>query len=481
MKQTIEKEGDFTHDSQGLKSTGASRGWSSSRIAKVSGIVIFLLIVVPVGFRLFKQFKPAAPSTTAQAVLTVACAPVEYRQVEKHLQIAGTVWAWDPLTIGCEASGLRVESISVDEGHFVKKGQVLATLNSSVLEAQLLQQKAELARSKGSLAIAIQPNRSMDIQRIKARVQETKAVVKQEEANIARVKADLDYARSTTNRYRELGKVGAVSLQDLENKESIQKAKEAELTNNEQRLQAATFSRDQAIENMKMANEGGRKEDIDIAKANVAAESADVQHTQALLNQTRIKAPCDGYIVKRMIHIGDTVVQNEDCFQMVRDNRLEVRAQLPEPDLGKIKIGQKVMFVSNATQDTKEVEGTVREISPMIDQQTRLAICRIDIPFDIYKKWLPGTFVSGKVNLGSVKVLAVPSTAVLSRDGRSVVFVYENNRVYQRAVVTGERTEQYIAIESGLKENEQVVTVGGGFLKDNDPVRLSENKQSKKQ
>ena len=145
MKQTIEKEGDFTHDSHGLKSTGSSQGWSSSRIAKVAGIVIFLLIVVPVGFRLFKQFKPAATESSPKAVLTVACSPVEYRQVEKHLHIAGTVWAWDPITIGVEASGLRVESVSVDEGHFVKKGQILATLNSSVLEAQLLQQKAELA------------------------------------------------------------------------------------------------------------------------------------------------------------------------------------------------------------------------------------------------------------------------------------------------------------------------------------------------
>ncbi|MDX2107520.1 MAG: efflux RND transporter periplasmic adaptor subunit [Candidatus Melainabacteria bacterium] len=479
MKQTIEKEGDFTHDSHGLKSSGASQGWSSSRIAKVSGIVVFLAIVVPVGFRLFKQFKPAPPATTQQAVLTVACAPVEYRQIEKHLQIAGTVWAWDPLTIGCEASGLRVESVNVDEGHFVKKGQVLATLNSSVLEAQLLQHKAELAKAKGSLTIAIQPNRPMDIGRLQARVEETKAVVKQEEANIARVKADLEFARSTTVRFRELGKVGAVSQQDLENKESIQKAKEAELVNNEQRLRAANYSRDQAIENLKMAHEGGRKEDIDIAKANVAAEVADVKHTEALIRQTRIQAPCDGYIVKRMIHIGDTVMQNEDCFQMVRDNRLEVRAQVPEPDLGRIKIGQKVLFKSNATPDDKDVVGTIREISPMVDQQTRLATCRIDIPFDIYKKWLPGTFVSGKVNLGAQKVLAVPSTAVLSRDGRAVVFVYQDNRVYQRPVVTGERTEQYIAIESGLKENEQVVTVGGGFLKDNDPVRLSENKQSK--
>jgi len=479
MKQTIEKEGDFTHDSHGLKSAGASQGWSSSRIAKVSGIVIFLLIVVPVGFRLFKQFKPVAPSSAPQSVLTVACSPVEYRQVEKHLQIAGTVWAWDPITIGCETSGLRVESVNVDEGHFVKKGQVLARLNSSVLEAQLMQQKAELARAKGSLTIAIQPNRPMDIGRLKARVEETKAVVKQEEANIARVKADLGFARSTTNRYRELGKVGAVSQQDLENKESIQTAKEAELSNNEQRLRAANYSRDQAIENLKMANEGGRKEDIDIAKANVQAESADVKHTEALIKQTRIQAPCDGYVVKRMIHIGDTVTQGEDCFQMVRDNRLEVRAQVPEPDLGKIKIGQKVLFKSNATPDDKDVQGTVREISPMVDQQTRLATCRIDIPFDIYKKWLPGTFVSGKINLGEVRVLAVPSTAVLSRDGRSVVFVYDDKRVYQRPVVTGERTEQYIAIESGLKENEQVVTVGGGFLKDNDPVRLSENKQSK--
>lgn len=474
MKQIVEKEGDFAHDSHGLKTGMKGGGWTSARIAKVSAIVCFVAIVIPVGLRLAKQFKPVTPTSAHQAVLTVSCAPVQYQQMEKHLQVSGTVWAWDPITIGCEASGLRVESVNVDEGHFVKKGQVLATLNSSLLEAQLAQQKAQLAKAKGSLTIAIQPNRPMDIQRLTARVEETKAVVKQEEANIARVKADLDYARSTTNRYRELGKVGAVSQQDLENKESIQKAKEAELSNFEQRLRAATFSRDQAIENSKMAHEGGRKEDVEIARANVAAEAADVQHTEALLKQTRIKAPCDGYIVRRMIHIGDTVTQNEDCFEMVRDNRLEVRAQIPEPDLCKIKVGQKVVFTSHASENGQKVTGSVREISPMVNQQTRLATCRIDIPFDIYKTWMPGTFVDGKVNLGELKELVVPSSAVLSRDGRSVVFVFENNKVFMRPVVTSERTEHFIAIESGLKEGEQVVTVGGGFLKDNDPVRLAE-------
>jgi HlyD family secretion protein len=256
---------------------------------------------------------------------------------------------------------------------------------------------------------------------------------------------------------------------DLDNKVMMQETAQADLRTAEESLVAAKFIKDQAVERLKLAQEGGMAEDIDMARSELAEKTATVKHIQAQLAQTVIKAPTHGLIVKRLAHIGDITVANEDLFQMVRENRFEVRAQIPEQDLAILKPGQKVEFSS---AHGAKITGTIREISPLVDSDTRLATARIDIPYE--KGYLPGMFVSGITDLGEVTAVAVPSTAVLDKDGRKVVYVLQGNKVFSRVVKVGESTNNYLEILSGAEQGDQVVTRGGGFLKDGDIVRVSQ-------
>lgn len=441
---------------------------------KVIVFVTTAFVVALLGFRIFQNFSKPIKDDGDQAVLTVAVEPVAMKSIHRTLKLSGTVWAWDPLTVGSEVGGLRIESVNVEEGDIVKKGDVLARLNSAVIGAQLQREKARLKRTLINLEKTKQPNRPMDINRIKAIVAQASAVVSQEEANVVRAKANLRNARLSTVRYRALKKEGAVSTEDLDNKETQEATADADHHNALERLEAARFAKTQATENLKLALEGGMKHDIDMAHADIAETQASVKQLEAQLAQTVIRAPSSGLVTKRLAHIGDVTMANEDLFQMVRDNRFEIRAPVPEQDLKSLRPGQQVKFEGAGCDN---LCGRIREISPLVDSNSRLATVRVDIIYDARSGVRPGMFVNGIVDLGEVNALVIPSVSVIDKDGRKIAFVLDKTRAFSRELKLGERSGNYIEVESGLQSGEEVVTTGSGFLKDGDIVRLEKKGQ----
>jgi HlyD family secretion protein len=259
-------------------------------------------------------------------------------------------------------------------------------------------------------------------------------------------------------------------VQDTETRQTTLSVARSNLVNAEQRIAAAKFASQQAAYRLSMAEKGGRREDVDIARANVAQVQAEVKRLEAQIEQTIIRAPDDGLIVKREAHIGDITTAGKPLFAMVRDNRLEMRAQVPDTDLAQIQPGQ-IVYISSSKNPGSKVSARVREISPQVDNASRLGTVRIDIPDDA--GFLPGTFVHGELHLGNQIVLAIPSKAVVSRQGQSAVFVLNGNKVTLQAVQTGSRAEDLVEILSGVNQGDQIVVAGAGFLKDGDTVRLA--------
>ncbi|HMO24021.1 MAG TPA: biotin/lipoyl-binding protein, partial [Candidatus Melainabacteria bacterium] len=235
MKETIDKKlkADYNADSGSPPQTPSQskqQDWAGVIIDKIAGspglkltlIVVAVAAVVAVGIRIYTNLK--GPETTAvnQAVLTVGTEKAAIRPFSEHLKVSGTIWARDHLTVGAEIGGLKVDSIKAEEGDFVKEGQVLATLNSSILRAQLSGEEARLTRARANLDKTIQPNRPMDIARLEFAVSHANAVISQEEANVVRAKANLQNARQNTLRYKKLRTEGAVSQEDLDNRQTTE-------------------------------------------------------------------------------------------------------------------------------------------------------------------------------------------------------------------------------------------------------------------
>jgi RND family efflux transporter MFP subunit len=91
---------------------------------------------------------------TVKSAMTITTATAKARPVAREVTVMGTVVAWEEMPVGAEVGGLAITQVLVDEGDEVKRGQVLARLNDSVLRAQLAQQEAGIVSAKAQLTEA---------------------------------------------------------------------------------------------------------------------------------------------------------------------------------------------------------------------------------------------------------------------------------------------------------------------------------------
>jgi HlyD family secretion protein len=419
------------------------------------------------------QAQAAANSQGSHApVLTVSIQAPRVKPVERKLDAHGTVAAWDPISVGATTSGLEVKLILVDEGQMVRRGQLLATLDSEQLKAQLQSEEARLASSIATVKKSIQPNRQEDINSLAAAVSQAEANVADSEAALVQAKANAENALANTKRYQMLKNQGAVSVQEAETRETTCQVNDAVVRSCQQRVAASKAALKQSQEKLSEARSGGRREDIDIANASVNEIRGNVRRLKTQIDQTLIKAPVDGLVTRRDAHLGDISTTGKSMFSMARDNRLELKAQVPANDLPLVKAGQTVV-INGAGAGAETISGKVREISPLVDSDLRLATVRIDVPLNCGLK--SGMYAEGHINVGKHSALTVPSQSVVSRDEKNAVFVLHGDQVERRVVELGSRADQDIEVTGGVKPSDQVVVDGAGFLKDGDFVSVSKN------
>ncbi len=441
------------------------KGFSRGKI--ILAVLALLGLALGLYFGLGSGTKKEVASASDKAVLSVRLSPVTSRSMERKLLVNGTVWSWDHLSIGSEVGGLKVDKVLVDEGDQVREGQVLATLQSSILKAQLNREEARLLAAGAALSKSIQPNRPEDLTALKAAYAQTQASVAQEEAGLARARANHQEASENAKRYRWLVAQGAVSAQEADARETQAKVALADVSNYVERVKAAKFSSQQAHERLAMGLTGGRREDVDIARAQKMEIEAVIKQLRWQIEQTVVRAPCSGVIMKRHVHLGDIASNTKTMFEIVRDGRLELKAQVPEQDLSQVKPGQTVEMTDDFGGSFR---GQVREISPQVDQDMRLGTVRIDITNPGSLK--PGNFLRGEILVGKAQVLVVPTSCVIYKGNRPLVYLVEDGKVKMSYVDVGGREGKFVEVVSGLRLGDQVVERGGGFLKDGDPVRV---------
>ena len=211
------------------------------------------------------------------------------------------------------------------------------------------------------------------------------------------------------------------------------------------------------------------------AKARLQAATAAVQLQQTRLNQTRIVAPDNGVISARMSSVGAVVGAGSDLFKLVRQGRLEWRAELTGQELTRVQPGMEVQI---SAPSGELVKAKVRSVAPTVDLQTRNGLAYVDIPSGNAGGLKAGMFARGELILGQSNALSVPQLAVVLRDGYSYVFrLNADQRVTLIKVQTGRRFKttagDQVEILSGLAADATVVTQGAGFLNDGDLVKVA--------
>ena len=204
------------------------------------------------------------------------------------------------------------------------------------------------------------------------------------------------------------------------------------------------------------------------ARARLDAQRAALQARQIKVGQTAVVAPDAGVISSRSATVGAVLPAGQELFRLIRQGRLEWRAEVPSSDLAQIKPGARVKVTPAGGEP---IAGIVRMVAPTVDPQTRNGIVYVDLPAPGSAR--AGMFARGQFEVGSATALTLPQSAVQLREGFSYVFkVGADNKVTQTKIDTGRRFGDRIEVTGGLGADARVVAMGGGFLAEGDTVRI---------
>ena len=210
----------------------------------------------------------------------------------------------------------------------------------------------------------------------------------------------------------------------------------------------------------------------DIAKADLAAANAQLKQAEQRLAYSRIKAPFDGVVTKRLSQLGEVVNSDEPIVQLVETVNLEVTAQVPLTVYEYLQTG-KSLDVSSAFG---EAPATIRAVVPVADVRSHLMELRLQLS-EQAKHWPVGLNVRVAVpKAASQNLLVVPRDAiVLRREGNTLFKVTSDNKAVQVPVELGVASGEYIAITGDVAVGDNIVIRGAERLQPGQGVAIKDN------
>ena len=188
-----------------------------------------------------------------------------------------------------------------------------------------------------------------------------------------------------------------------------------------------------------------------------------------MLGYGRLTAPFDGVITRKLANVGDLAAPGNPVLEMQDPTTLRFEADVPEALLGCVRPGAKlVVRIPNVEQ---ELTGTVSEISPAADPNSRTVMVKFELA-PTAAGLRAGQFGRVAVPLAERTALRIPALAVTRRGQLEIVFVIAHQKAQLRLVRTGMRIGTDLEVVSGVSAGEQVVTEGAARLVDGQLVEV---------
>jgi RND family efflux transporter MFP subunit len=337
------------------------------------------------------------------------------RETVETVTVTGTLVPRDEVLVTPEIDSYRITEVLVEEGTRVAKGQVLARLARDLIDRQIAQQDAVVAKAE--------------------------AAVPQSQSNIEQAEAAETEARLSLERARALIATGNTTAVVMETRTSTLRQAEGRLA----------FARN----------------GLAMAKADLAQARAVRDELSLRLARTVIRAPEDGIVSRRTARVGLAAsAASEPLFRLIARGEIELEGEVVETKLPLLREGAPAWIDLG---EGGRVAGRVRAVYPEVDRATRLGKVRVRLDPD--QRLRIGTFARGEVELARSRGVSVPQASVLYSGGRRSVLVIAGDRIEDRTIRTGIADEDTVEVRGGLNEGERVVARAGSFLRDGDHVR----------
>src|SRR5215469_12088502 len=186
------------------------------------------------------------------------------------------------------------------------------------------------------------------------------------------------------------------------------------------------------------------------AQAKVQQAEADLESAEVKLRDARVLSPDDGVITSRTVVVGQIAQAGNEMLRLLRNGRVEWRAEIPEGRMREVHVGQSVRVTM---ADGSVLAGRVRTVAPTVQSGTRTGLVYVDLPKPDGAR--PGMFARGEIEVSRGTAATLPLASVVVRDGYSYVFVVTGGqKVERRRVETGSVREGRVEIVAGLNPGE---------------------------
>jgi RND family efflux transporter MFP subunit len=347
----------------------------------------------------------AAPSKP----VAVSTATASLQQWPAIYEATGTVRATSTAAISSKVMG-HVQQVHVAVGDRVRAGQPLVTLDARDLEANV--RRAEAAQA------------------------EARAAGPEIESGIAAARAALELAETTFRRIDDLAQKKSVSAQELDEASA--------------RLKSARANHEMAV---------ARRAQLQskIAQADEAQRAAAIMRDFASIN-----APFAGIITAKSVEPGNLASPGVPLLMLEREDAYRLEASVEESKLGSIRTGQTVEVAA----DPCVTSARVSEIVPAVDPVSRSYTVKVNLPGSTCPGLRSGMFGKVRFTLGTRRLIAIPSAALIERGQLQSVFVADGGAARSRLITIGTRSGDLVEVLSGLNDGEKVVVSPPAGLSD---------------
>lgn len=369
--------------------------------------------------------------------------PVEVSQVvptslTNMTTINGKVMADKDIMILATIPG-KVKSVAVEDGDLVSAGDLLFTLDEKNIQNQVNQAKTGYDMAKANYDMTVE-----QVNTGKRSLEQTKVLVE----------SLLSNARENLANTELLFEAGALSQSQLDQARLALEQQESQLQG--QLDQAEMASSDQILE---------------IAKSQLDQAQIAYNQAQDALKDTSVTSPIDGVVAGVSIEAGGLASNAQPAMNVVDMNRVYVTIDVVEGLINRISEGQQVSVTIPAISD-EAFHAVIDNVVPVPNARTQL------YPIKIYLDNSAGDIKAGmfaNVELAldiREDVLAVPSQAIVVKDGLNLVYILEDDKAVEKEVELGLDTGIEVEIKKGLKEKDTIIIKGQDYLVDGGDVKV---------
>ena len=347
--------------------------------------------------------------------IEVTVARAELRQVERVVNVVGSLAPDETSTVSTEIPG-RIDKVYVDFGSHVKKGQLLAELQTTEATLNLERGRANLAQALAR--VGLDPNQ------VNARPDSTPAI-RQAEAQMLDAKSKYENAKKLVGS-------GDIAKERFEEIEKQYQARQA------------------ALDSI--------RDDLRMQLATIQALRAEVGLLEKKLRDTRVYAPFDGQVSARNIAPGQYNKENTPFFTIVKNYPLRLRVELPETAVMAVKPGTEVTFTTDALPGTT-FKAVVREINPSLNAQSRSLTAEARLAAND-PRLKPGMFVQVRlIAAHAVDAVMVPQSALLEVAGLTKLFTVRDGKAVEHRITPGTQTDGLVEVSGApIQPGDTVVT-----------------------